>query len=59
MVMYDPSKPAQKQAVAECVDTMMNDALAMEGTVSVSSLFPTPRTCSYQRLNLGIRASMA
>lgn len=34
--MYDPEKPEQKQAVEKCVNAMMDDALLMEGTVSVS-----------------------
>ena len=58
MVMYDPSKPAQKKAVAECVDAMMSDALEMEGTVSVSRLLPIPRSFQFNELNLDTRASM-
>lgn len=36
MVMYDPSKPEQKEAVAHCVNAMMVKAIELEGTVSVS-----------------------
>lgn len=37
IVMYDPAKPEQQKAVEECVNTMMIEALKMEGTVSVSN----------------------
>lgn len=37
MIMYNPDAPQEKTAVAECVHMMVRDALAMEGTVSVSS----------------------
>ncbi|KAL3487599.1 hypothetical protein BJX62DRAFT_213380 [Aspergillus germanicus] len=33
-VMYDPSNPAQTQAVQECVKKMVHRAIEMEGTVS-------------------------
>jgi D-lactate dehydrogenase (cytochrome) len=36
VVMYDPTKSEQQEAVQECVDAMMIKALEMEGTVSVS-----------------------
>lgn len=35
IVMYDPADPEQQKAVENCVNTMMIDALEMEGTVSV------------------------
>ncbi|KAK2596173.1 hypothetical protein QQS21_006378 [Conoideocrella luteorostrata] len=34
MIMYNPNIPMQKKAVADCVNLMVEDALAMEGTVS-------------------------
>lgn len=36
MIMYNPNIPEQKQAVTDCVNLMVEDAIAMEGTVSVS-----------------------
>lgn len=39
--MYDPANPEQQKAVENCVNTMMIDALGMEGTVSVrNTLWP-------------------
>lgn len=38
MIMYNPNIPEQKKAVADCVNAMMESALEMEGTVSVSAL---------------------
>lgn len=35
MVMYNPQKEDERQAVKDCVDVMMRRALEMEGTVSV------------------------
>ncbi|CAH0057764.1 unnamed protein product [Clonostachys solani] len=34
MVMYEPDDPQQRNAVSDCVDSMMMRALEMEGTVS-------------------------
>jgi hypothetical protein len=36
MIMYNPDIPEQKKAVQDCVRLMVEDAIAMEGTVSVS-----------------------
>lgn len=40
MVMYDPDKPDQKKGVENCVNAMMDNALEMDGTVSVSPTHP-------------------
>lgn len=37
-VMYNPDKPAEMKAVADCVHRMMIRAIEMEGTVSVRQL---------------------
>ncbi|KAG6003526.1 hypothetical protein E4U21_001926 [Claviceps maximensis] len=34
MIMYNPNIPEQKEAVARCAKLMVEDAIAMEGTVS-------------------------
>lgn len=36
MIMYNPNIPEQKKAVTDCVNLMVEGAIAMEGTVSVS-----------------------
>lgn len=36
IVMYRPDKEDERKAVEDCVNTMMDRALEMEGTVSVS-----------------------
>lgn len=36
VVMYNPSKEEERAAVQNCVDIMIQRALEMEGTVSVS-----------------------
>lgn len=37
MIMYNPNKPDEKQAVKELIDEMMRKAIALEGTVSVNN----------------------
>lgn len=36
VIMYNPDVPEQKTAVKECVNAMVDDAISMDGTVSVS-----------------------
>lgn len=38
MIMYNPNIPEQKRAVEDCVNLMVEDAIAMEGTVSVCGI---------------------
>ena len=44
MIMYNPNIPEQKQAVEDCIKLMVEDAIAMEGTVSVGT---NPRVCRH------------
>jgi D-lactate dehydrogenase (cytochrome) len=48
--MYDPSNPAQTQAVQDCVKKMVRRAIEMEGTVSVmlSTKYPWHRALADQ-----------
>lgn len=45
-VFYETEKKAHQQAVADCVHKMMQRALEMEGTVSVSSVEVHFQSCS-------------
>lgn len=36
VIMYNPDVPEQKSAVTDCVNSMVDDAISMDGTVSVS-----------------------